>query len=252
MSVKTISPDVLSVLKQAECDGLNVRLTMQLDRPLYTRTAKVLQALGGKWNRSAKATVFPEEASPLIADAVATGAYVDAKKQFQFYETPPAVIDELLSVAGIRFDGKLVLEPSCGHGAIAREIFARGGEVDGIELNPKTAERAKALGCFRSVLVADFLEIKSFVGEQYDAVIMNPPFTRSADMRHVRFAWQFVRPGGCLAAVMSPGFTFRQDKEATSFREFSEHVGAQWRWLPEDSFRSSGTSVSALIVWASK
>ena len=58
-----VSQDVLAVLSRAETTGNELKLVDQLDRQLYTRTNKVLEAAGGKWDRKAQAHLFDIEAA---------------------------------------------------------------------------------------------------------------------------------------------------------------------------------------------
>ena len=55
-------------------------------------------------------------------------------------------------------------------------------------------------------------------GRQYDRVLMNPPFEKGADMAHVRQAFNHVKAGSRLVAIMSNGFRFRPTSRATGFR----------------------------------
>lgn len=235
---------VRQVLVDASCDGDKLFLNGDLDRQLYLKTNKVLQALGGKWNRSAKAHIFPEDASPLIADAVTTGEYVDPKKEFQFFETPQAIASEMCDVAGVT-DGMVVLEPSAGHGRIAREIEARGAVLDVCEIQGKAAEQLLEAVTPRAVFQCDFLSLQP--APEYDAVVMNPPFTRGQDVDHVSHALQFLKPGGSLVAIMSSGVLFRSDRKTTAFRD-TVLADATVIELPNDAFRESGTMVRTVRV----
>jgi hypothetical protein len=47
---------------------------------------------------------------------------------------------------------------------------------------------------------------------------------------------------------MSSCVTFRQDRCATAFRALVEERGGTIEGLPEDSFKVSGTGVSAVLV----
>jgi len=51
-----VATDVLAVLSRAEMSGNALKIAEQLDRNMYQRTNKVLEAAGGKWNRKAQAT----------------------------------------------------------------------------------------------------------------------------------------------------------------------------------------------------
>lgn len=247
---KMIDTDVLEILRGLECDGQNARMTCgQLDRKTYERTNKVLEALGGKWNRKAKAHVFDGDAAELLGDAVATGEYIDAKQEYQFFETPAAVADILLEDASFS-TGDRILEPSAGRGALVRAALGRGADrlhIAAVELNEQHRKPLGEAGC--AVTIGDFTRLPAgFYGQAFDAVVMNPPFTRSQDIQHVRHAYDFLAPGGRLWAVMSIGWTFRQDRKATDFKEWLNGRFHHWEPLPEGSFKESGTMVNAVAV----
>ena len=87
--------------------------------------------------------------------------------------------------------------------------------------------------------------------ELYDVVMMNPPFDRERDIDHVMHALKFLKPDGCLIAVMSAGTEYRETNKATAFRELMATMKAKWRDLPPGSFASVGTYMNTLIlrVW---
>lgn len=248
-SKKTISDEVLSVLRDVTCDGYKVRITQQLSRPLYLATAKALQTLGGKWSRKDEAVVFEDDPAPLIADCVATGAYVDYKKVFQFYETPSNIVHKMLDAAEeiVPLNGARVLEPSAGAGAITRPLIQRGAVVDCVELD---ATRIAQLTYCNCVVCDDFLARKPGAGlaSSYDLVVMNPPFSRLQDIQHVRHAVTFVRPGGGLVAVVSSSYSFNRARLACDFREWLRTQVFTSKPLPLDAFKASGAMVSTVLL----
>lgn len=68
-----IENDVLTVLARAQTDGNALRLVGQLDRKLYERVNKVLEAAGGKWNRKAKAHLYEGGAAEAMEQIILTG-----------------------------------------------------------------------------------------------------------------------------------------------------------------------------------
>lgn len=82
----------------------------------------------------------------------------------------------------------------------------------------------------------------------YDRVVMNPPFGRQADIKHVNHALKFLKSGGMLVSVMSSSVTFRSNKLTADFRQMVEDRGGHIEELPESSFKSSGTMVNTVIV----
>jgi len=214
---RRVDEDVLAVFRELACDGDEVRITSRLDRQLHQRVNKVLETLGGKWARRAQAHVFGCEAAPLIADVVSTGEYVDWRQELQFYPTLADLAARMCRLAGVG-PGVRVLEPSAGRGAIAGEARQCGGVVWVIEINQDFADELREAGF--DTTCGDFLQAEP--GElPFDVCVMNPPFSRGRDVQHVRHAFGFVRPGGKLVAVMSPGFTFRKDPAAVEFREYT-------------------------------
>ena len=238
-----VTTDVLATLSAAETSGSHLKLVGQLDRSLYERTNKVLEAAGGKWNRKAKAHVFDGDADDAIEQIILTGE-ITAAQDFGYFPTPPAVVERLIELAGVR-NGHRVLEPSAGRGNIACAF--RDTTVDCYELLPSNVEALKALGYDHwTVTQADFLTVQP--KPIYDRVVMNPPFEKRADIHHVKHALQFLIPGGLLVSVMSAAVGFRTDRLATEFREVLEKRGGSIEPVPEGSFKSSGTMVSTVIV----
>lgn len=240
-----IENDVLAVLSQAETNGNALILTGQLDRKMYERTNKVIEAAGGKWNRKAKAHIFDDEAATRIDQIILTGEVVIPKDEFNFFPTPSDVVQELLDLADVQ-PGMRVLEPSAGLGAIAFACVEAGAEVDCFELmaaNYKVLAKDERL---KSVQHADFLAQQP--DASYDRVVMNPPFFNQSDIKHVLHALKFLKPDGLLVSVMSAGVAFRVNRLTQDFRELVGERGGCIRHLPEGAFKPSGTMVRSVLV----
>ncbi|NUU20944.1 MAG: methyltransferase [Streptomycetaceae bacterium] len=238
-----IAPKVLDAFALATVDGHALRLP-QLSRALYRECDIVLRAAGGCWNRRAKAHVFAEDPTVLLNEMRSSGTVV-TDQDFGYYPTPPAVAVRLLELAELS-PGLTVLEPSAGRGAVARSVAAAGCVVDCIELREHHAAVLQEESFARTVQVADFLTCTPQA--LYDRVVMNPPFARGTDIRHVEHARGFLKDDGLLVAVMSAGATFHKSRAATEFRATVEQSGGFFEELPEKSFQSSGTLNSTVIV----
>ncbi|MGA5767383.1 methyltransferase [Streptomyces pseudogriseolus] len=241
-----VPTDVLQVLDRAHTDGPRLTLTGTLDRKLYLDTDKVLKAAGGKWNRKDRAHLFDGDAADAIEQIILTGQVTSAKQQFGYFPTPAPIVQQLIEHADIQ-PGMRVLEPSAGRGAIALAAVRAGAVVDCVEIQPEhanaiTAEREHSI----TVLCADFLTTDP--QPVYDRVVMNPPFARQADITHVKHAYEALKPGGRLVAVMSAGVTFRQTSAAVAFRSRLAALGGQLHPLPEGAFKESGTGVNTVIA----
>jgi len=141
-----------------------------------------------------------------------------------------------------------VLEPSAGMGHIAERIREAGVEPDVIELSGKRRELLEAKGF--NIVGSDFVETQPVAG--YDRIIMNPPFSDRRDAEHVRHAYDILKPGGRLVAIMGEGVFFGQDKKAQAFRDWLDEVGGTSEKLEEGTFLDPSlpvnTSVSARMV----
>ncbi len=248
-----ISQEVLDILSSAQIVGDILKLTCgQLDRKTYLSVNKVLKALGGKWNSTIKAHVFPEDPTHLIHTALATKSVVDKQKMFQMYCTPPKIVSRLIGLADLQ-PGDLVLEPSAGTGNILVNIpggkvvgehVYRQGRVHYCEIQMDLLEKLRS---FATPVGNDFLLYKP--GPIYDKIIANPPFAKQQDVKHVSHMIDCCKPGGRVVAVMSTGFTFRQNSVSVEFRKKMEGCKSHdVIELGAGEFRDSGTMVNTAIV----
>jgi protein-L-isoaspartate O-methyltransferase len=244
MSTITIPADVQTVLAASTItDGV---LTLPpIDRPLYVQADKVLAALGGKWNRRKKGHEFAGDVDPREAiDAAVAAGRVRKPDHHGYFPTPPAVIDRMLKLADVR-PGHAVLEPSAGQGAIAQRLAAIvGPTVDMVELRPDNAAVLRTLS-LGTVVEGDFAAHAA--AREYDRIVMNPPFERRQDARHVLHAFPMLRRGGRLVAVVGAGTPTAQDRPSAALRELVAAYGDVVP-LPPKSFQASGTGVHTALV----
>lgn len=259
-----ISPNALDVLAAATVEGHGVRLPrVQLDRALYEEVNDVLLRLGGKWKRrgAAKGGIpqgtheLPYDPAPLLAAVVETGAR-PPKNPTAFFPTPPDVVARMLAWADLSWldsPGCRILEPSAGTGAIADAIrsVAPNAVLDVVEVLPINAAMLRRKGYAPHEM--DFLDWRP--AYQYDAVLMNPPFSLDGDplayITHIRHAWDLLRDGGELVSITPNGFTHRSD---TKCREFLEMVGeyGDSGEIEAGAFKESGTGIATRIVYLKK
>ena len=214
----TIAPEIQDIIRGSSVEGVFLKLAGDLDRATYVATNKVLELLGGKWDKKAKAHRF--ESCPLakMEAALDTGHVTDAKKEFQFFPTPAEIADRMVFMACIE-RGDRILEPSAGHGGLLDACLRAGVEASfwAVELMPENrAVLAKRSDTYLHD-EPDFLRLTADSGALYDRILMNPPFSNLQDVEHVAHALTFLRPGGTLVAIMSPAITFRQDKKVAAF-----------------------------------
>jgi predicted RNA methylase len=245
---KLIPQHIITLLSGATIEGRHVRLSGTLDRGVYVQVDKVLKALGGQWDRKAAAHVFPYDAAEVLDPVFLTGNYTDTRVALGQFDTPAELASNLAALAIPVTHGKpLVLEPSAGNGALARAARLRGADVRCVEIDARRAFTLREYGF--PVREADFLSIDpDTVRNRFDAVLMNPPFAKQADIDHIRHAVHFLKPGGRLVSVAGAGVAFRQDRKAAMFRSFLEANGGTIQPLPDGSFKGSGTNVNTVVV----
>ena len=246
-----ISEDVLVVLSTMQTSGNLAVISEQLDRKRYLRVDEVLAELGGKWNRHQKGHVFAGDAADILDAAIVTGE-VTTRADLGFFETPPAIVANLIDLAHIE-PGMRVLEPSAGEGAIVRALQGVRCVVSAVEIDKRRAEKVDALNTEPSgagTVNADFMTLTPTAA--FDRVVMNPPFARQQDVDHVCHALGFLVPGGRLVAVMSAGTLFRRNRKAQSFRILLDSLNGTMTRLPEDAFAVSGTNVHTVVVTANR
>lgn len=178
--------------------------------------------------------------------------------RFGLFETPETLAqrirregyvyepDTFTRRVGAEYDRLTVLEPSAGRGRIALPAMMAGHAVTCVEIQPDLASELSRQG-LRTVC-GDFMACSPGMLGQFDAVLMNPPFDRGRDCEHVRHAFDFLKPGGRLVAVMSASVEFREDKRTTDFRAFVERFGGKFCDLPAGSFAESGTQVNTVLL----
>jgi hypothetical protein len=163
-----------------------------------------------------------------------------------YFPTPENVVSEMLMFADIR-PGMKALEPSAGKGNIAEVIRERHPELElsVIELN-HTLREILTLKDF-SLVDVNFLEHS----ENYDLIVMNPPFEQGQDIDHLYHAFKLLRDDGRVVSIMCEGPFFRNDRKSKEFREWLDRMGFSQE-LPAGSFKPSGTGVNTRIVVVDK
>lgn len=116
-------------------------------------------------------------------------------------------------------------------------------------------------GSCRQVIEADFLTLDppgTLTGRLdpggYNRILMNPPFGighHHADVEHVTWALQFLKPGGYLVAIMGIGIRQRSDKATAALRELilgRADLTGDIEDLPDGCFRASGARFAMALI----
>lgn len=218
----------------------------------------VVETLGGMWRsgggrgekKRAGYWVFPEEVDPREALRIAaeTGKILDPKSN-DLYETADWLADRVVELADIR-PGMVVLEPNAGRGRLALAVrrACPEAEIVCVELLEENAVELRKLGF--KVLRQSFLDLTLDQARIYDRIVMNPPFSKLADAKHIRHALGFMRSGSRIVAIGSSGLRWRTTAAVTDLREILSAWDATWEDVPAGAFSSEGTEISTTIVAA--
>ncbi len=250
-----LDSDVLDILNDSRLQNERLVLPDQLPRELYVKVNKAIELLGGKWSRSAKAHIFPVTFNlrEALSQACETGIVVDDKKEYQFFPTPPDLARDMVRAAELD-SSFTILEPSAGSGAILEaisEIVRVGHRVTTVELHPGRHEELKWDYPSANHIQGDFLAWAKTCGQKFDRIVANPPFSGGQDVDHVTAMFELLQPGGRLVSITAPGFTFRDDKRHTAFRELISKHGHHSP-VPEGTFSQSGTEIRTEMVILNK
>lgn len=169
------------------------------------------------------------------AVAKAERAIIGQKVGIDFFPTPAHVAQRMATLARIS-KGDRVLEPSAGNGNLADAAAAAGGTVDVIEISSQLRDILTAKGY--NVVDHDFM---GFTPEApYDAILMNPPFSKRQDAEHIMHAFGMVKGGGTLVAIAGEGVFFGQDQKAQQFRDWLDSHNAEVEKLEGGTFKDNG------------
>jgi len=241
-----VKEDVMGVLMRSSTSGCALQLPQeQLDRKLYVATNKVIESIGGIWNRKAKAHLFDHDPEEDLEQIINTGEWTDQKKEYQFFPTPDDVVKRMVEMAKIE-STNVLLEPSAGMGNILK-FFPKNNPYIAIELMPKNCEILRNIGF--SVHEGDFLSIDFL---DYDRVIMNPPFSKQQDIDHILHAWNCLKDNGILVSIVSESPFYRENKKSIAFRNWLDENNAEIISLPEGTFKESGTMIRSRIIKVKK
>lgn len=170
-----------------------------------------------------------------------------------YFATPEPLGLKMVEWAGIE-SGDSVLEPSAGHGAIAR-WFPENIDATVIEPSAELSSRLKMVTPDSKVIQDNFES--HHVTNKYDAVIMNPPFGTAGKtaMEHVEKAFKHLRHGGRVVAIIPNGpamekrldkFLYGEDDKGKVINS-NAHLTADFI-LPAATFERAGTKVSSRVV----
>lgn len=261
-----LTEEALAMLRLATADHNTVRVPVITDRRVFAQVGRTLERLagGGRWDRKVLAYVYQrdprEDLERVTGSRVIPTPCATRDKELSYWATPPALAREL--VDGLPLGpGHRVLEPSAGDGALVRAVRERYPDARVTAVEPDWGRWMVLCHQFgeypTDVIVWPTSTFEDYVvaaaGVQFDAVVMNPPFTlpgrRYAWAEHLMMAWDLLAPGGQLRAIVPASLEYGRQRLIAAARDMIEASGS-WRKAPDGAFRASGTGVHVLIVEA--
>jgi type I restriction-modification system DNA methylase subunit len=251
-----LAENIRQILARSTITETSVTLPEALDRDTYLEVDKVLKAAGGKWSRKDKAHVFKTDPRAALGLAIEQGTITNIKKQNQAFYTPEklayALVASAVPMTSKPLKDCLVLEPSAGQGALLQvmnDIYISAQHTIACEIDPANKEDLAVHA--NTVIIGDFLT--SDVGNQFDLVLMNPPFAGNTYADHVARAYSLLAPQGVLAAIVPAGFTTSTVARVKELRDtLLKNKTCIVRPNPEGSFSESGTEVQTLTILVKK
>lgn len=240
MRTKTVNLDeaTKATLMRSRIEGNNLYLPGKLPRDEYQKVAKAIEAAGGKWNRKAECHVFPADVRKTLNIGEDTVSVVNVQQTWQTFFTPPELARDMVRIHASITIGQSVLEPSAGTGNLIQAIVDDVRcDIMAFEIHPELAEGLRSKFPNVAVVNGDFL--KSAGTMKFDRVVMNPPFSRGDDVKHIMHALTFLRKGGRLVSICSGGPAAER-----KLKPFASN------WIPVEAgtFAQSGTNIATVML----
>lgn len=242
-----ISDRTKCILRDSRIENKRLFLPSSLDRKEYTDVNKIIEEIGGKWKKGSKCHEFNECPSDKIKELLDGGKLIDEQKTFQSYFTPPNLAARVVQIADV--NGKLVLEPSAGTGNIVKEILIQGCKfVCCYEINKEYNDQLFKNVCGSSkvsCILWDFLDVYPHT-PSYDVIILNPPFSKNQWLKHLFHAYEFLKMGGKLVALLPNNRTNTKLVDWLKDKDYIIHN------VEDGAFKEAGTLISTMILEVNK
>lgn len=159
---------------------------------------------------------------------------------FNLFQTPEALADRMAEMLPELSRDAVILEPSAGLGRLYSAVRRSGfeGRMELVENSPDCMGELYDLTDGNNVGLnqKDFL---AFACPLVDAVIMNPPFKKGLDIKHIMRAVGLVKPGGMVVALCYNGT--RQNQKLKPLVD-------TWEVLPAGTFKEAGTMAEVVLL----
>jgi len=190
----------------------------------------------------------------------------------QLFETPNQIaerIADLLLIPSVnehdpkalkswRQNDFRILEPSAGKGSLIGALgtsWHPRGKLTAVEINGRLCSYLENEFPLTEIVHDDFLECwpeetgkldieaNQFLG-YFDRIAMNPPFINGSDIKHIKHAVKFLKPGGRLVSICSNG-----PRQQRILKPLAIDSGGFYEVLPAGTFKDQGTNwPTALLI----
>lgn len=173
-------------------------------------------------------------------------------KDFSFFETQEKMAKRVIELAD--FPDVLpkdftTLEPSAGLGGLLKFIPGRDNvdKVTAVELEYYRARELKRQFPSVDMREGNFLTF-AFYRENFDRVVMNPPFHKRTEVVHVIKAFSHLKPGGKLVAILPESWWNRDDLKAVTFRNWLTKYEIKSSEKFENQFKKTKITTRIIVV----
>jgi hypothetical protein len=170
----------------------------------------------------------------------------DNREGKDYYPTPEPLGFMMVKWANLS-EGESVLEPSAGHGAIARYVPAS-NQLTSVEPSTALFGRLQVLaGGIGRKFENDIFENYNIINK-HDVVLMNPPFGTAGRLAidHVAKAFKHLSEGGRIVAIIPRGSADAKFDKWIQTEKSAALVGEIQ--LPNITFQNAGTQVACRVV----
>lgn len=171
----------------------------------------------------------------------------DSREGIDYYPTPEP-LGFMMNIWGRVKDSDDILEPSAGHGAIARYVPMENA-LTAVEPSQSLFARLqiKAGGAAGRSFVNDVFENYNIINK-HDVILMNPPFGVQGKLasEHVAKAYKHLNEGGRIVAIVPEGKA--QSRIEKWLGEQKDAVVVGEVLLPDVTFVQAGTSIRCRVL----
>ena len=175
--------------------------------------------IGGHWSEAHKSFVFIKEVSietikeniqkannqiPLSKEQI-------EREKLQAYFTPLEISKKMQQSAHI-CDNDIVLDPSAGTGNLVNGLNIPKENIFLVEPNPEFCEFLRRNG-YVNVIQSTFEDAldKRVLPNNISKILMNPPFSKQSDLKHILLAYELLNKGGTLVSIIGKNSLLERD-----------------------------------------